>query len=145
MVKLPVGIGIILILILAFTLSACRSTSTDVSLVPTGHAPSPANGGFKNISPADIEALMKKGMRLIDVREPEEYQGGHISGAELVPLNTVPNVAGSWDKQKPLMVICLTGGRSAMAANYLVKQGFSQVYNVNGGMMAYRGPKVQGR
>ena len=57
--------------------------------------------------------------------------------AEHVPLQTVPNAARDWDRDKPVLVICRSGGRSASAAMHLVDQGFTQVYNLRGGMLAW--------
>jgi rhodanese-related sulfurtransferase len=76
--------------------------------------------------------------RLIDVREPHEYDGelGHLPGAELVPLAEVPTALRSWDPDQELVVICRSGARSSRVARFLGRLGFRRVYNLDGGMLA---------
>ena len=76
---------------------------------------------------------------IIDVREASEWDGelGHIPGARLVPLATLGTEAASWDRDKDIVVVCRSGGRSAMAARQLVKMGFTRVMNMRGGMLAF--------
>ncbi len=77
--------------------------------------------------------------RLIDVREPEEWEIARIAGAELLPLSQWPAVAQAQlaDPEEPLFIVCHHGGRSARAAEFLVRSGFSQVTNVAGGIDAW--------
>jgi len=75
-------------------------------------------------------------VRLVDVREPAEFIGplGHVAGAELVPLATVEQSAAPWDRARPLVVVCRSGGRSAKAALALEALGFTRVASLRGGM-----------
>jgi rhodanese-related sulfurtransferase len=93
---------------------------------------------FVDLDPAAVEAQRGK-VRIIDVREPDEYQGelGHIPEAELVPLATVPAQALSWPRDTPVIMVCRSGGRSGRAAGELVRMGFSQVHNMVGGMLRW--------
>ena len=77
--------------------------------------------------------------RLVDVREPDEYDGpmGHIDGAELAPLGTVTAHSEAWDKGAPLVVLCRSGGRSGRAVTALEKLGFTRVASMAGGMLAW--------
>lgn len=77
---------------------------------------------------------------LIDVRTPEEFQGGSISHAENIDFNDVhfETHIGQLDQQKTYFVYCLSGGRSANAAALMRKKGFKKVYELNGGIMAWR-------
>lgn len=77
--------------------------------------------------------------RIIDVREPAEFTGdlGHVANAELVPLSTVTRAARDWPRERPLLMVCRSGRRSAMAAEQLLGMGFEQVANLEGGMLAY--------
>src|SRR5690606_30021510 len=108
---------------------ASRSSMTS----PLYAAAHPHPAGFREIT---ITELLPHATthRLVDVREPEEFVGvlGHLKGAELVPLGTLPEVSTTWPKDVPLVMICRVGGRSAQAASYLVKQGFTQVMNLDG-------------
>lgn len=133
-----------LILTSLFLLSACQTIENDISQAPTESAPSPAAAGYKNITPDKIGDLTKDGVRLVDVRTAQEYENGHIPGAETAPLDQLPQAAAAWDKKEPVIVICLSGGRSAQAASYLAKEGFKKIYNVEGGMMRYDGPRETG-
>ncbi|RTK99239.1 MAG: hypothetical protein EKK65_09780 [Lysobacterales bacterium] len=93
---------------------------------------------FRNLSPADADARARDGsLHLIDVRPPEErsiasapvtYQGFEDGGLER--LLALP-------KDTPLAFLCHRGGRSAQAAMYFAQQGFSELYNVVGGIDAW--------
>lgn len=74
---------------------------------------------------------------LIDVREPSEYQQGHIPQAVNIPLGTIETVAKNLDKNKVYYVICRSGSRSEMAAKTLMKLGFENVYSVIPGMIKW--------
>lgn len=83
------------------------------------------------------------GVRLVDVREPSEFDGplGHIEGSELVPLVTLPSVVASWDREAPVTLICRSGGRSGKAAMQMLSMGFRRVASMRGGMIAVRESK----
>jgi len=89
---------------------------------------------IREISVAELFAL-GDGARVVDVREPDEWDAGHISHAQLVPLATVPGSIDAFDGS-PTYVICRSGGRSAQACGYLAEQGLD-VVNVAGGMLAW--------
>jgi rhodanese-related sulfurtransferase len=74
---------------------------------------------------------------LIDVREPHEYAGGHVKRARLLPLSQIRSRSDEVPHDVPLAVICRTGNRSRTAAKVLAGDGFDQVFNVSGGMMAW--------
>lgn len=76
------------------------------------------------------------GVTVIDVREPDEFAGGHIPGAVNVPLQTVPDSLESLDPEKPVYVVCQHGMRSERAATFLDSRGFDTV-NVLGGTSAW--------
>ena len=103
------------------------------------HHDSPRNAaGYADLSTAEVNALLGK-VRLIDVRQPDEFRGdlGHIAGAELVPLGVLPAVSASWPRDETLVVICRSGGRSAQGAGTLARMGFSRVHNMVGGMIRW--------
>jgi len=74
---------------------------------------------------------------VLDVREPSEFQGGHIDGAKLMPLGTIPDHLSDIPKDKPVAVICHSGNRSAKATAYLMEHGYTNIENVSGGMSAW--------
>lgn len=96
----------------------------------------PMTTTFKTLSPE--EALQKMQAEpqalILDVREPMEYDRGHILGAENLPLSVLEKgvPAELTDKQRTLLVYCRSGRRSRMAAEILVKAGFAAVYDFGG-------------
>lgn len=88
--------------------------------------------------PAQLGVAGLEAARIVDVREPDEFDGplGHIEDAELVPLATVAAAASGWARDRPLVVVCRSGARSGRAAAQLAAMGFD-VYNLTGGMTAW--------
>jgi len=82
--------------------------------------------------------------RVVDVREPYEWETGIIAGAILMPLAMVPERADELDSELAYAVICAHGQRSRLAANWLADHGF-QVANVEGGMAQWPGAVVRPR
>jgi len=74
---------------------------------------------------------------LLDVREPWEYQICHIKGSQLVPMNHIPAEIERFDPAQETIVICHHGIRSRMIANYLSRNGFSNVINLTGGVKSW--------
>lgn len=110
-----------------------------------------------NVDEVDVQTLYQKlqdGVRVIDVREPDEYAVGHIHRAVNMPrgvlemqLDQHPDVAGYENALEriagePLYLVCRSGGRSALAAESLQRMGFKQVYSVAGGMNAWLEEKL---
>jgi rhodanese-related sulfurtransferase len=87
------------------------------------------------ISVHDLAALGPSAT-IVDVREPAEWEEGHIDHARLVPLAAVPDQVGAFDGT-PTYVICRSGGRSGRACEYLTARGVAAV-NVTGGMLAWQ-------
>jgi rhodanese-related sulfurtransferase len=83
--------------------------------------------------------LEEKGqdMRLIDVRQPYEFAAGTIPGAEMMPLGSLPTRAWEIEKDKPVVIICQSGNRSAQACAYLTSRGHRNVYNLRGGVLTW--------
>jgi len=82
--------------------------------------------------------------QLLDVRQPSEYERGHISGAQLIPVKQLPERVGELDPGKPVLAYCAVGGRSRAAAQFLNGQGFGEVYNLSGGIKAWEGRQAVG-
>ncbi len=75
---------------------------------------------------------------LLDVRQDWEYEEFHLPGATLIPLPVLADHLAEMARDKPTIVYCASGGRSAAAANLLSGQRFKEVYNLLGGVMAWR-------
>jgi sulfur-carrier protein adenylyltransferase/sulfurtransferase len=91
-----------------------------------------------------IEEHQEGTYTLLDVRQPWEYDEDHIPGAKLVPLGDLKEGTRDLDPVKPTLVYCAVGGRSRVAAQLLSGQGFQEVYNLSGGIKAFRGAKAEG-
>ncbi|RUO77919.1 rhodanese-like domain-containing protein [Idiomarina seosinensis] len=108
-----------------------------------------AKNNVNEVTTEQLQQAIRDGARVIDVREPAEYTQSHIREAVNMPrgvlemqLSQHPDVAGYDDAlqriaDKPLYLICKTGGRSALAAESLERMGLDKVYSVAGGMSAW--------
>lgn len=98
--------------------------------------------GVKPMFPWHLKKLLKgKSARisLIDVRTAWEYNWFHIKGSDNKPeLLAGIQTFTQADKEKPVIVICMTGHRSPLVAYRLKKQGFRKVYNLTWGMLAWK-------
>ncbi|MFN3256579.1 MAG: rhodanese-like domain-containing protein [Ilumatobacter sp.] len=75
--------------------------------------------------------------QFIDVREPYEVAEGTIPGAVNIPLGQVPGRLEELDRDRRVVLLCRSGGRSGQAAEFLTGVGFTDVVNLVGGMLAY--------
>ncbi|WP_049269394.1 MULTISPECIES: rhodanese-like domain-containing protein [Pseudomonadaceae] len=93
------------------------------------------------VSPEAAETLMREADAVIDVREPDEYQSGHIPGAINIPrgllefrLSNSPELAA---RDLNVILYCKTSGRAALAARSLADMGYLQVRSIEGGYDAW--------
>lgn len=94
----------------------------------------------KVIPPAKAASMIEKEVQLLDVRTEEEWNAGHIEGATRVEIGSedfAEQVKKHFDPEKPLLVYCRSGGRSARAAKQLEELGFETVYDLKGGVLAW--------
>jgi rhodanese-related sulfurtransferase len=77
------------------------------------------------------------GVQVIDVRQPGEYEQGHIAQAKLKPLPKLTSLLDDLDREAPVAVHCKGGYRSAIAASLMQRAGFANVLNVIGGIDAW--------
>ncbi len=97
----------------------------------------------KNLNPDEFYKMLKekKAVILLDVRTPYEYEkDGHIPKANLIPIQVLPKFADRLIKFRnyPVLVYCRSGNRSLVAAKYLEKLGFKEVYNLRGGIIEWK-------
>jgi rhodanese-related sulfurtransferase/rubrerythrin len=81
---------------------------------------------------------------LLDVRRPAEYEGGHLPGAQLIPVDELPERLGELDPEKPVITYCASGIRSRAAAAFLLNSDFREVYTLEGGIKAWHGLVAHG-
>jgi len=92
----------------------------------------------QTIDVATVRALQDRpDVVLLDVREPYEYQAGHIPGVKLIPMNDVPNRINEIPRDKTVILTCRSGNRSGQVADFLRRQGFTNVHNMQGGILAW--------
>ena len=77
------------------------------------------------------------GALIIDVREPNEYAQIRAKGAVLLPLGRLNNRVKDLPRDREILLMCRTGGRSSNATQFLASNGFENVTNVSGGIMAW--------
>lgn len=96
----------------------------------------------KDLSVDEFEKGIAKGdVQILDVRTPDEYGQGHIENAKLMNFydSDFEEQLKTLDPKKPVYVYCRSGGRSGNAKNMMEQLGFAEVYNLDGGMMAWSG------
>ncbi|MHC6223646.1 thiosulfate sulfurtransferase GlpE [Pseudomonas sp. X10] len=93
---------------------------------------------FKRIPPEQAQALREQGAVVVDIRDPQAYAAGHISGAKHLDNHSVAEFIRNADLDAPTLVVCYHGNSSQSAAAYLVSQGFSDVYSIDGGFELWR-------
>lgn len=102
----------------------------------------------QNASAEEVRTLLNKTrqgeLTLLDVRMEPEYEEFHLPGAVLAPLPDLPDHLDAIDREKPVVVYCRSGTRSAAAARLLASAGFPQVVNMLGGAMAWQGAAASG-
>jgi phage shock protein E len=84
-----------------------------------------------DVSSRQAHELVANGARLVDVRSPGEYTSGHVDGARNVPVGDIgARAAELRPLDRPIVLYCASGTRSAMAARTLRAAGFTKVYNL---------------
>lgn len=82
-------------------------------------------------------------VRVIDIRQPAELNSGIIPGAEALPMHIIPLRMNELKREEKLIMVCRSGARSAQACMYLQQQGYDNVFNLRGGMMAWAGSGLE--
>src|SRR6478735_7467039 len=109
-------------------------------LRPAAAEAAPVNASNSlEISAVELKQRLDRGekLRIIDVREPNEWQINRIPGAQLIPLGDIPRRYAELDPDEEIVVQCKMGGRSAKAADFLRSVGFKRVLNLRGGILEW--------
>ncbi|RKZ86422.1 MAG: rhodanese-like domain-containing protein [Gammaproteobacteria bacterium] len=118
-------LSFIVLLLVTLFLSSCSSSD---------------NANVTQISPKESAGLIANDFAvIIDVRSVAEWNNKHIPGATLIPLSDLKSRMGELEqyKDKQLIMQCAVGGRSSKAVEVLQEAGFSNVSNMNGGLVAW--------
>lgn len=127
------------LILLAFTTLACSlATETDNKEVVNGVDQTEIQKGkIENLSPEEmVQRIKDHPGTILDVRTPEEWAGGIIEGAKKQNFyeDNFAEQLQSLPKDQPVYVYCAAGGRSSEAAKIMSEMGFSEIYNLDGGM-----------
>ncbi len=101
----------------------------------------PTQTGINNINSVELKNQIDtlEPVFILDVRSPQEYANdGHISGAYLMPLQTLAARLQELPKDTPIVCVCRSGARSMVACENLAKNGFGDVSNLSGGMISWK-------
>jgi rhodanese-related sulfurtransferase len=101
--------------------------------------------GIKEVdAAAALQLINHKSAFVLDVREVDEYNGGHVLNSKLIPLGKLKERLGELEKYRdqPIVVVCRSGSRSGTACAMLTKQGYTQAYNLAGGVTAWQRSKL---
>lgn len=128
------NLSILFLMVVGTFMSSCTNAQTENSATNT------TEQVIKNVNVAEFEKLISENAGiLVDVRTPGENAAGNIPNSQLMNINDAnfaKNVA-TLDKNKPVLIYCRSGARSSKAAKFLESEGFTSVYNLNGGFMAW--------
>ena len=92
---------------------------------------------MQTLSPAQLQQKMAEGVPALDVRQPEEIALAAIPGTLNIPMSELPARLADLNPAAPIAVLCHHGMRSEMAARFLEKNGFGEVFNLAGGIDAW--------
>lgn len=95
----------------------------------------------KSVSPDEVRSIIKEKSTndycLLDVRQPDEYEQSHIPGARLIPLAELQPNLNKIQPDRMTIVYCRSGNRSRSGVGILEGAGFKDIYNMEGGILAY--------
>jgi len=95
---------------------------------------------FQHISVAEVQGKVanQEPIKIVDIRDPQSFTDGHIADSLHLTDSTLGNFMQQTDFDNPVVVVCYHGRSSQGAAQYLVEQGFEEVYSMDGGFEAWR-------
>jgi phage shock protein E len=136
---------LIVALLAILILAGCSAPASAPAAAP---AAQPAASEAKTIDvaslPRDVDVQTTAALReqpdvmILDVREQDEWDAGHIPGAVFMPMGQVPDRLSEIPKDKTVIVQCRSGNRSSQVTDFLVQQGFTNVHNMAGGLNAWQ-------
>ena len=94
---------------------------------------------YEDITPAEVKQKLdaEEDIFILDVRQPEEYAQGYVPKAYLIPLGEIDQRLDEIPRDLPVIVVCRSGGRSAIASGQLDDHGFDNIHNMLGGTLAW--------
>jgi len=133
------------VVLVALFLAACSNNANQTDAQPAISAGQSAASTsqsevFASYSPAQTMELIKqkKDLVIIDVRSPQELREGKIENSTLIPFFDIMRGNYTIPQGRPLLLICAVGGRSYAAMQILSRKGFKEIYNLQGGISAWK-------
>ena len=132
-----------IIALIALTVAACGGAPA----AAPASAPAAADAAAVDAPlelPADIDAKTLADIKdrsdvvVLDVREQWEYDEGHIPGVVHIPMNDIPGRISEIPTDQTVIVSCRSGNRSGQVASFLRNEGFTNIHNLNGGILAWQ-------
>ncbi len=101
----------------------------------------PARGTYSTMSSKELQAEMDAGQKLVivDLREPELFRAGHIPGAQNIPLDQFNDRLKELNPESKIVLVCHMGPMGDQAGALLAERGYTDVWNLKGGMAAWNG------
>jgi rhodanese-related sulfurtransferase len=106
-------------------------------LIGISNKASPAPAAEEITVPEFLRNYSGVPVQVVDVREPDEWAQGHMSGSRLIPMREVTGRVRELDPHTPVIMVCRSGRRSMIAAEALIRAGFLDVKSLAGGMIAW--------
>ena len=125
--KLILVAGIIIVVLSVLAATAFRPAATAEEAAVSVSLPT-------EISVDEAAQLREEGAFVLDVREPQEWDAGHIPGATLIPLGEIPDRLDEIPQDQTVVVVCRSGNRSGQATQFLRQNGFGLTTSMGGGM-----------
>lgn len=129
-------LGVMAMLLVALSLSACGGAPAGAGVAEAGAVAASLPDTVDVNTVAQLKG--QDDVLVLDVREPSEYAAGHIPGVTLIPMGQVPNRLSEIPEDKTVIVTCRSGNRSGQIAEYLRQQGYEDVHNMKGGILAWQ-------
>ena len=100
---------------------------------------------YRDLSPEEgLRLVQESNPRIVDVRTPQETAAGIIPGAILIPIDDLESRRSELPRDgRKTLVYCAGGGRSAVACEYLSREGYGELYNLEGGFTSWSGPRAK--
>jgi phage shock protein E len=131
----------LILALLVVMLAACGGTAATAVMpqVPAASDAAVAEGALNLPASVDVQTVAqiqgRDDVLLLDVREPWEYEEGHIPNVTLIPMNDIPARLQEIPTDKTVIITCRSGNRSGQVAAFLRQNGFTNVHNMEGGIL----------
>ncbi len=124
-----------------FTLTIIAVASISILVIACSGSGNGSSGGYTTISAADLQRRLDAGEKqvLVDLREPELFQAGHIPGAINIPFDQFNDRYGELNRNDSIVFICHTGPMGDVTGALLAQHGYAKVANLAGGMALWHG------